>query len=105
DCPVSTGDQFLSNLVPTLLDNLGPTGALFITFDESKDKDRSGCCGVEGGHIATVVAGPGVAPGTAVATPLDHYSLLQTIEDGLGLPRLRKANCDCTASMGEFFTP
>src|SRR5262249_35594506 len=29
DCPVSTGDQFLSQLVPTLLDNIGPTGALF----------------------------------------------------------------------------
>jgi hypothetical protein len=106
DCPVSAGDQFLSDQVPALLDNLGPSGALFITFDESKDKDKSGCCGgVEGGHIATVVAGPGVAPGTIVGTPLDHYSMLQTIEDGLGLPRLRKANCTCTPSMGPFFSP
>jgi hypothetical protein len=105
DCPVSTGDQFLSQQVPTLLDTLGPTGVLFITFDESKDKDHSGCCDkAMGGHIATIVAGPNVAPGTVVDTPLDHYSLLQTIEDGLGLPRLRNARCGCTPSMGDFFS-
>jgi phosphatidylinositol-3-phosphatase len=105
DCPVSSGDQFLSGVVPSLLDTLGPSGALFITFDESEGHDRSGCCdGAVGGHIATIVAGPGVAPGTLIDTPMDHYSILQTIEDGLGLPRLRKAGCACTPSMGSFFS-
>jgi phospholipase C len=106
DCPTSSGDQFLSDVVPTLLDNLGPSGALFITFDEADGHDRSGCClKAKGGHIPTIVVGPNVQPGTAIDTPMDHYSILQTIEDGLGLPRLRNANCSCTPSMDAFFTP
>ena len=106
DCPVSSGDQFLSQQVPTLLDQLGPSGVLFITFDESEKGDKSGCCGrANGGHIVTLVAGPKVAPGTLVSTPMDHYSILQTIEDGLGLPRLRHAKCLCTPSMNDFFSP
>ena len=106
DCPTSSGDQFLSDVVPTLLDNLGPSGALFITFDEADGHDRSGCCGkAKGGHIPTIVVGPNVPPGTVIDTPMDHYSMLQTIEDGFGLPRLRSANCLCTPSMDAFFTP
>jgi len=31
---------------------------------------------------------------------VDHYSVLQTIEDILGLPRLRGAACACTPSLG-----
>jgi hypothetical protein len=42
-------------------------------------------------------------PGTIVSTPIDHYSILQTIEDGLGLKRIHNARCTCTPSMGEFF--
>ena len=106
DCPVSSGDQFLAQQVPALLDQLGPSGVLFITFDEGVNKDRTGCCNkAKGGHIPTIVVGPNVAGGTLIDTPMDHYSLLQTIEDGLGLPRLRSANCSCTPSMETFFTP
>ena len=106
DCPVSSGDEFLSQEVPQLLDQLGPSGVLFITFDEGQTGDRSGCCGkARGGHIPTIVVGPDVPPGTAIDTPMDHYSILQTIEDGLGLPRLRIASCGCTPSMDAFFTP
>jgi phospholipase C len=45
DWPTSAGDQFLSDVVPMLLDDLGPSGALFITFDEADGHDRSGCSG------------------------------------------------------------
>ncbi len=41
-------------------------------------------------HIATIVATPCGTP-RQDATRYDHYSLLATIEDGFGLPRLRKA--------------
>ncbi len=32
-------------------------------------------------------------------TPVDHYSVLQTIEDLLHLPRLGRAACPCTPSL------
>ena len=60
----------------------------------------AGCCRVaSGGHVATIVAGPGARPGARLTTPTDHYSLLQTIEDVFGLRRLRNAACACTRSL------
>jgi hypothetical protein len=98
DCSVATGDRFLSVLVPPLLRSLGPQGLLFITWDEGTS--NSGCCRLAaGGHIATIVAGPGARPGARLTTPTDHYSLLQTIEGVLGLRPLRGADCTCTRSL------
>jgi phospholipase C len=98
DCDVATGDRFLSHLLPPLLERLGPRGLLFITWDEGSSDD--GCCRLaSGGHVVTIVAGPGARRGARLATPADHYSLLQTIEDVLGLPRLRGAACACTPSL------
>jgi phosphatidylinositol-3-phosphatase len=98
DCPVATGDRFLSSLVPPLLRSLGPRGLVFITWDEGTSD--SGCCRLaSGGHIATIVAGPGAKRGARLTTPADHYTLLQTIEALLGLRRLRAAACACTPSL------
>jgi hypothetical protein len=98
DCPVSTGDRFLSGLVPSLLRALGPGGVLFLTWDEGSTD--AGCCRLaSGGHIATIVAGPGARPGARLARPSDHYSVLGTVEDLFGLPRLRGAACPCTTSL------
>ena len=98
DCDTSTGDRFLAGLVPGLLSHLGRRGLLFVTWDEGSSDD--GCCGLaRGGHIATIVAGPGAKPGARLRTPVDHYSVLQTIDDLLGLPRLRGAGCPCTPSL------
>ena len=98
DCSVATGDRFLSSLVPPLLRSLGPRDLLFITWDEGTSD--SGCCRLAaGGHIATILAGPGARPGARLNTPTDHYSLLATIEDLLGLRRLRAAACACTPSV------
>jgi hypothetical protein len=98
DCDTSTGDRFLAQLVPPLLAALGPHGVLVLTFDEGSSDD--GCCGLaHGGHIATILAGGAAARGASLATPVDHYSALQTIEDLLGLPRLRGAACPCTPSL------
>jgi phosphatidylinositol-3-phosphatase len=98
DCSVATGDRFLAGLVPPLLSALGPRGLLFITWDEGSTD--SGCCRLAaGGHIGTIVAGGAARQGVRLATPADHYSVLQTIEDLLGLPRLRGAACACTPSL------
>jgi hypothetical protein len=98
DCAPSIGDRFLAGLVPRLLRSLGPRGILFLTWDEGASDN--GCCRLaNGGHIATIVAGPGARPRASLATPVDHYSVLQTIEDLLGLARLRGAACVCTPSL------
>ena len=99
DCSVSTGDRFLAGLVPPLLRALGRGGLLFLTWDEGDSDD--GCCRLAaGGHIVTIVAGPGAVPHGVLRSPADHYSMLQTIEDLFGLPRLRGAACACTPSLG-----
>ncbi len=90
DCGVAAGDRFLKRTVPALVRELGPHGFLVITWDEGSS-DR-GCCGVaRGGQIATIVAGPEVRAGGRERRPLDHYGVLATIEEALGLPRLAGA--------------
>ncbi len=98
DCSVATGDRFLSGLIPPLLAALGPRGLLILTWDEGTSDD--GCCTLaHGGHVATILAGGLARRGARLATPTDHYSILQTVEDLLALPRLRGAGCACTPSL------
>ena len=98
DCGLSTADRFLARLVPPLLARLGHDGLLFLIWDEGTTDD--GCCRLAaGGHVAMIVAGPGAQRGVRFATPVDHYSLLQTIEDLFGASRLRGAACPCTPSL------
>jgi hypothetical protein len=89
DCSIKTGDDFLSRLIPPLIKALGPNGLLFLTYDEGSS-DRGCCTDAKGGHVFTIVAGPGARPGR-FAQPLDHYSVLRAIEDHFGLPHLRHA--------------
>jgi len=88
DCGVATGDRFLARTVPSLMREIGPHGFLVITWDEGST--NRGCCGgiARGGHIATVVAGPDVIPGSRSRAPVDHYGVLATIERALALPLL-----------------
>jgi phosphatidylinositol-3-phosphatase len=73
-----------------LLRELGPHGFLVITWDEGTT-DR-GCCGVaHGGAVATIVAGPDVRAGARSLQAVDHYGVLGTIEEALGLPALAGA--------------
>jgi phospholipase C len=69
--------------------------AVVITFDEDDKLDRvpgepKGCCVSDahnpgGGHIPTIVITNHGPRGVADPTPYNHYSLLRTIEDALGL--------------------
>ena len=90
DCGVGTGDRFLARTVPALLRELGPHGYLVLSWDEGTSD--SGCCGAaQGGRVATILAGPDVRRGAREAAPVDHYGVLATIEQTLGLPRLAGA--------------
>ncbi len=97
DCSVATGDTFLKGFVPTITSSSAfkDGGVLFITWDEGTS-DIGG-----GGHVATLVIGPGVKTGFASSVAHDHYSLVRTIEDAWGLGCL---NQTCSANdLGEFF--
>jgi phospholipase C len=98
DCSLSTADHFLAGLLPPLLARLGHNGVLFVTWDEGTSND--GCCRLAaGGHVVTIVAGPGARNHIRFKTPVDHYSLLQTVEDLFGVARVRGAACVCTPSL------
>lgn len=98
DCDVATGDRFLARLVPPLLRSLGHNGLLILTWDEGTSDN--GCCRLaSGGHVATILAGPGARRGARMSSPADHYSVLQAIEDLFRLRHLRGAACACTPSL------
>jgi hypothetical protein len=98
DCDVRVGDRFLARIVPPLLRRLGRRGLLALTWDEGSS--NAGCCRyARGGHIATIIAGAGARRRARETTPVDHYSLLQTIDDLFGLPRLGHAKCACTPGL------
>jgi hypothetical protein len=70
--------------------------AIVITWDEDGKADRipgspQACCVIDaqdnpgGGHIPTIVITNHGPRGLADPTPYDHYSLLRTVEDALGL--------------------
>jgi hypothetical protein len=103
DCAVSTSDRYLSRVVPQILQHLGPSGFLVLTYDEGNS--NAGCCGglAHGGRIPMVIAGRGVKRGARFGTPVTHYSTLRTIEDALGLPRLGHAGDTGTKTLDAAF--
>jgi hypothetical protein len=83
DCSTQVADAWLSGVVPKILATSAwrDGGLLVITWDEGEDSSNS---------VLTLV----IHPGTIIhksAHAYDHYSLLATIEDRLGLPRLGQA--------------
>jgi phosphatidylinositol-3-phosphatase len=80
DCGVSTGDRFLHGIVSRIVSSAeyrqGRT-ALFITWDESD--------GSAANHIPTIVVAPGTRAGTTSRVRFNHYSLLRTAEELLGI--------------------
>jgi membrane-associated phospholipid phosphatase len=89
---IAQADAFLHRLDRQLLtSSAGRSGILLIvTFDEGiSDHGLYGRRG--GGHVATIVVGPGVPAGGRDPTPYDHYALLRSLEQRFGLRPLRHA--------------
>jgi hypothetical protein len=95
DCPVQTGDSWLSSFMSTALASAeyqaGNT-VVFITWDEGSGADQ---------HVPTLVVSPYTAPGTQATAYYDHYSLLRTTEELLALDPL--GNASTAASMAGAF--
>jgi hypothetical protein len=85
-CSISTGDRYLSRLVPKIVSSAeyraGKT-AVFITYDEDD--------GSKSNHIPTLVISPTTKPGTKSSARFTHYSLLRTTEEMLGLKKIGAA--------------
>jgi hypothetical protein len=97
DCPLSTADQWLSRIVPKILDSatFKKDGVLFVTFDEAESRQEN--------HVPLVAVGPAIRPGTTYPDNANHYALLRTLEDNWGLGCLARA---CRSSnLGGLFTP
>lgn len=82
DCPVATGDAWLGSWLPMILASdvyrAGRT-AVFVVWDEPTP-------------MPNLIVAPSVRPGTVDPDGFDHYSLLRTTEELLGLdPRLGHA--------------
>jgi Phosphoesterase family len=96
---VAAGDQWLRGPLTTIFDSATwqdprERSAVIVTFDEDYNNLTTGV-GNEGNHIVTIVipsqgaVAGGMRAGHFVADDhYNHYSLLRTIEDSLGLPRL-----------------
>jgi len=84
DCSVATGDEWLKQTVGQITQSRAwkSGGVLFITWDEDD--------GSASNQVLTLVLAPGRGHRQSSA-PYDHYSLLATIEDILGVGRLGHA--------------
>jgi hypothetical protein len=99
-------DVWLQQWIPMITSSpaFQQDGVLVITFDESggPQSDAGACCGegpgpnsplpgisgLGGGRVGALVISPFVRPGTWSTTPYNHYSLLASLEEVFGLPKL-----------------
>jgi phosphatidylinositol-3-phosphatase len=88
DCSVATGDAWLKSILPKVIASTGYQAgntAVFVTFDEGAGGNET---------LFTLVLSRFTTPGTVSGAALNHYALLHTTENILGLPCLLNA---CTA--------
>jgi len=86
DCSISTGDTYLSNLIPTIVNGSDyQAGRLLVVvvFDENG--------GASGNQVYCALLSKRITPGTQSSTNFTHYSLLRTTEEILGVPLLGNA--------------
>jgi hypothetical protein len=79
DCGVRAADRWLSGVVPEITSSTAwqQNGVLLITWDESSAADS---------RVALLVVTPKLRG--QITTTMDHYSLLATVTDQLGVARL-----------------
>ena len=83
-CPLSQGDDWLASEMQRIIQSPAYRAdhtVLFITFDEGEKSSR----------VATVVVSPSTPTGRRSSERFDHYSLLRTTEDLLGVAPLGHA--------------
>lgn len=99
DGTIADGDNWLAANLPAILGSAEYTGgstAVFLTWDEGSGGKTGEDCAAnttdQSCHVATIVISPSTVPGSTSATLFNHYSLLGTAEQLLGLPKLGLAS-------------
>ena len=72
DCPVATGDAWLQTWVPAILAATPGRTALFLVWDEPTP-------------MPFIAIAPTVRSGSDISARVDHYALLRTTEEMLGI--------------------
>jgi phosphatidylinositol-3-phosphatase len=97
DGTIADGDHWLARNLPAIFGSRqyrdGST-VVFITWDEGEGGSARNCAistTDPGCRVATIVISPSTRPGTRSAVLFNHYSLLGTTEQLLGLRRLGRA--------------
>ena len=102
DGTLTQADNWLkTNIAPLLATSMfkaGGTGILIIVFDESVDSDTAH----GGGHVAALVIGPKVKPGSKTATLYQHQNTLKTLMQALGVKTYPGAAASAPAITGVF---
>jgi phospholipase C len=98
DGTITDGDTWLASNLPTILDSSAYTSgttAIFITWDEGTGGKTGEDCTTNTSDpsclVATIVVSPSTVAGTNSSALFNHYSLLGTTEQLLGLPALGQA--------------
>ena len=98
DGTIAQGDAWLSSNLPTILaspEYTSGTTVVFVTFDEGTGGETGENCATNttdnSCHVLTIVISPSTRAGSTSATLFNHYSLLATTEQLLGLPALGQA--------------
>src|SRR5262249_12892186 len=91
NCSVATGDAWLARSIGMLTSSAAyrrGTMAIFVTVDEGEDSGSNACTfntHDAGCHVPIVVISPATPAGTRSHELYNHYSLLRTTEEMLGI--------------------
>lgn len=96
---IADGDSWLARHLPAILNSReyrSGTTAVFITWDEGSGGHPVENCAINttdaSCRVATIVVSPSTPAGARSGTLFNHYSLLGTAEQLLGVPRLGQAS-------------
>jgi phospholipase C len=97
DGTIAQGDEWLKANLPTIVNSSeyqsGST-VVFVTWDEGEGGSSNECATNTtdvGCHVATIVLSPSTVPGTRSSTLFNHYSLVGSTEQLLGVSLLDEA--------------
>jgi hypothetical protein len=103
DGTIADGDTWLVSNLPTILNSpeyQNGTTAIFITWDEGAGGKTGESCATNTAdpsyQVATIVISPSTPAGATSSALFNHYSLLGTTEQLLGLPALGQASASAT---------